>query len=490
MKLMLVEDERLIRNGLMRHIPWNGLGIDEVKAAANAEEAFAVCREFVPDIVMSDIRMPGMDGIAMCRELRESYPEVEIIFATGYADKEYLKAAIDLHAVRYVEKPISPEAVSEAVSEAVNRVLAKKRQRKAYLPSLLLDSKSVQFSANGCKYFCVGLLHVDGKTDLASAGERFSEKMKQNGRPRFLMERLDHQTMGILFGNTEGIAGDKALVKEIAGEAAGCFREGEHYFLSFGTDVDCTEEITYSYRASRNGQNALSYLGWNHVVFAEDMPEQTQKMEIGKKAAESFADALSVKNEKKAEEILMDVYELLKREKVHLTGNVRYLFYSMNQMADQMRQAMYPGGKSEDDSEFFDQAETFDEMYCHVKKKLSMAFAGGEEQKTTYLLKKVMDYIQEHHSDPGFSIKILADYVYLTPTYLSNLFKKKTGITIGQYLVDVRIEHAKRLMKDPQLKFYQVSAAVGYEDANYFAKIFKKKTGLTPSEYKESLVLK
>lgn len=78
---------------------------------------------------------------------------------------------------------------------------------------------------------------------------------------------------------------------------------------------------------------------------------------------------------------------------------------------------------------------------------------------------------------------------YLTPTYLSAVFKKQTGLTIGQYLLGIRVEHAKQKMKDPQLKFYQISEQVGYADANYFAKIFKKMTGMTPTEYKESLRL-
>ncbi|MCI8985328.1 MAG: helix-turn-helix transcriptional regulator [Lachnospiraceae bacterium] len=103
------------------------------------------------------------------------------------------------------------------------------------------------------------------------------------------------------------------------------------------------------------------------------------------------------------------------------------------------------------------------------------------------MVKRTMDYIWENYGDSSLSIKELADHVYLTPTYLSNLFKKSTGLTIGQYLVDVRIRKAKWLMKEPKLKFYQIASMVGYEDSNYFAKIFKKKTNMTPSEYKESL---
>ena len=97
MKLIVVEDEKIIRTGLLKHVPWQRLGVSEVEAAANGEEALAKTENFRPDIVLSDIRMPGMSGVDLCRKLREKFPEIEIIFSTGYADKEYLKAAIHCH---------------------------------------------------------------------------------------------------------------------------------------------------------------------------------------------------------------------------------------------------------------------------------------------------------------------------------------------------------------------------------------------------------
>ena len=100
-------------------------------------------------------------------------------------------------------------------------------------------------------------------------------------------------------------------------------------------------------------------------------------------------------------------------------------------------------------------------------------------------MQKIQQYIADHYSDRELSVKVLADFVYLTPTYLSNLFKKSTGYTIGQYLLDIRIEAAKQLLRNPEYKLYQVATMVGYEDSNYFTKIFKKKTDMTPSEYRK-----
>lgn len=135
---------------------------------------------------------------------------------------------------------------------------------------------------------------------------------------------------------------------------------------------------------------------------------------------------------------------------------------------------------------FLDEAQTIYEMQEYVDEHLQWFGHDHEEVNTNSLIKKVMDYMNSHLSDKNMSIKLLADEVYLTPTYLSSLFKKTTGSTIGQYLTEIRMNKAQELLMDTGLKLYQIAEMVGFEDANYFAKTFKKKTGMLPSEYRES----
>lgn len=104
-RALIVEDETTIRSGLVRHLSWAELGVDEVRAAESAEEAFSILENYRPDLVLSDIRMPGMDGIQMATAIRERFPDTQIAFITGYTDKEYLQAAISIGVVGYVEKP-------------------------------------------------------------------------------------------------------------------------------------------------------------------------------------------------------------------------------------------------------------------------------------------------------------------------------------------------------------------------------------------------
>lgn len=189
------------------------------------------------------------------------------------------------------------------------------------------------------------------------------------------------------------------------------------------------------------------------------------------------------KEKKEACRFQKNLYEELVQRHMHMSSTVRYIYCQMQEMLEKAAEYFYPGNMEkpweQNGTDFFWQAETFaemrDEMIRRIEQLLERSEDGKEKKKTenSFTISKVTEYIQEHYAE----------------TDLSAVFKKQTGLTIGQYLLGIRVERAKQKMKDPQLKFYQISEQVGYADANYFAKIFKKMTGMTLTEYKESLRL-
>ncbi|WP_027629249.1 response regulator [Ruminiclostridium cellobioparum] len=130
MKILIVDDEISTRNGLKKYIHWDMLGIDEIQDVGNAFDAIDLSKTYQPDIILSDICMPGMDGIQLCRQLRQHQPNCRIIFLSGYSEKEYLKAAIALSAVSYVEKPIEIPEVEHAIKAAVEQCLQEQNQKR------------------------------------------------------------------------------------------------------------------------------------------------------------------------------------------------------------------------------------------------------------------------------------------------------------------------------------------------------------------------
>ena len=230
-----------------------------------------------------------------------------------------------------------------------------------------------------------------------------------------------------------------------------------------------------------------------------ELPWESEWKQDGKKQLDVFYHLLMEKEKKEACRFQKNLYEELVQRHMHMSSTVRYIYCQMQEMLEKAAEYFYPGNMEkpweQNGTDFFWQAETFaemrDEMIRRIEQLLERSEDGKEKKKTenSFTISKVTEYIQEHYAETDLSIARIADSVYLTPTYLSAVFKKQTGLTIGQYLLGIRVERAKQKMKDPQLKFYQISEQVGYADANYFAKIFKKMTGMTLTEYKESLRL-
>lgn len=130
MKILLVEDEMLTRDGLMMSIPWEELGVKEVFTAEDGEEGLELAGRHKPDIIMTDVRMPRMDGITMAFEIRKTNKKCHFIFISGYCDKEYLKSAIQLSAINYIEKPVEIDEVIAALKKAMKQVLEQRRQEE------------------------------------------------------------------------------------------------------------------------------------------------------------------------------------------------------------------------------------------------------------------------------------------------------------------------------------------------------------------------
>lgn len=493
---LIIEDEKMIRNGLLNHIPWQELGVDDVRAGEHAKEVMEICSDFKPDIIVSDIRLPGMDGITLCRKLRERFTESQIIFVTGFSDKEYLKAAIDLHAVSYVEKPVVVSVVTKAVQQAIEQVKKSRSSESVALYSLLMNSSEMNYSLMADKNFCVLLVHLSHvKNPQEIKGlllKTLALSTKKSGF-HFMAELINNSQIAILISTNNKDLEVKFWTKEILkGLTEGITQHDEKWFIAVGKVVNKQRAVNESYLCAEEALKCLSYKGWCKSASMEDVPEVTAKVKVDRLIVDSFIEAIVKKDMNRAIADLETVFQQLTAQRAIMSSDVRYLYYTLRNGVTKANQSYHLGEAKKDieegDASYIERVETLQEIHEYMIKQVTEIVGGKEEQRNTYVIKIVSEYILENYKDSNISITEIADYVHLTPTYLSNLFKKNTGVTIGQYLVDVRVEFAKQLLKDPQFKLYQIASLVGYEDANYFARIFKKKTGMNPSEYRENAV--
>lgn len=495
MKAMIVEDESVIRNGLAACIPWKQLGINEVRMAEHGDEAIKICQNFKPDIIVSDICMPGINGVELCRRIREDDPNVQIIFVTGHAEKEYLKAAIDLHAVCYVEKPVNVNELFRAVSKAVEEVKKSKSYLATMLHTLLKNPQRIDYSVSADPVYAVfvmafrPVLHEVQKDKLLKRIELLANRSSR----KIWGDVLDTGEMAVIISGSKAVVEDKCLMAELKTVFYQYLaEEGIKGFLAIGKDVYGQEMITESYRSARKAMECLGFLDWNHCACEADHPGESKGKLFGDYTL--FRELIARKDTAKAREILQNMYEEILNNKSVIDGDIRLTYYNLNRIIESARYA-YADAENrisagdDTDSPKIGDMRTLRELHEYICQKLVTDTSSETEEGSNLMIQKVKDYIHAHYEDSSLSIKILADYVGLTPTYLSNLYKKKTEKTVGQYVLEVRMEAAKRMLRDPQYKLYQVSANVGYEDANYFTKIFKKETGMTPSEYRNKMVI-
>ena len=505
-KLILVEDERIIRNGIEKYMQWEALDIGEVRTCENAEEAFLLCEDYKPDIIISDIRMPVMIGIDFCTKIKKQLPESQIIFISGFSDKEYLKAGISLGAISYVEKPIDIEELSEAVRKAVVSVRRVNRQSVNILHSLLctsnLDRKNLHnniqlFECGKAlekdEIFYVSILESKNEImDFAEFNRKCKQKIcniKSEKEIHFLADSMSNNQFVFLISTGQSDLLENTNFKNhIFQELLSLKKEEDDWFLGIGNEVSSIEMLPQSFKSAKEALKSISYKGWNSYAFCKEERIEYQE-NIQEVVINRFHKILLDKDEKEALNTVNKICDKQLENHAVLNFYVRNTYFMLDNIISQVDKTIHLNGFEQVDTvnaEFLDQAKTIKEMQEYVCNHIIETLEETEEeQKNNFLIKHLMDHINQNFNKRELTIQALADVVYLSPTYLSNLFKKKTGITVGQYLMNVRIKKAEEFLKNPQLKLYQVAEMVGYEDANYFAKIFKKKTGMLPSEYRE-----
>ncbi len=514
-QLLLVEDEAWIRKGILKHIPFYDLGIGNVQAVQNAAEALELCKGgFVPDILLSDIRMPGMSGTEMAAMIKERNPRCKIIFISGYSDKEYLTTAIKLQVVGYIEKPIDLEVLKDTLLQAVNQIRLMKMQRRTLLHRLLfsLNTETVMPFSKKERIVVLFLLkskdEIFGMYDVAKSLEQaMSALFRGHTGIEVLADEISTGLYAFLVLASEDA--DSELNKEKERDidfgqmgkrfpgliAENCFllkKADESWFLSFQNvstrdELPDMERLRYAFEKAKENLKTLAYMGWNTFVTEADAGEAESEKRLLPDFSKEYRKYLR-ENDADACMNLVDHYVAhLIRQRARMRHIVRNRLYQFIDLIDELRRETGREEEEEDLHQAMDEFVTFSEYADYIKEYIRMYFDKVSSDGNHFIIKKVCDYIDEHLTGVQLSIKELSDEVYLSATYLSTLFKRKMGMTISEYIMDKRVKMACELLKDPKLKQYMIARMVGYDDAKYFARIFKKRMGMKPSEYRGNL---
>lgn len=533
LKLLIVDDEPLVRDGLRYTIDWQDYGIEVIGTAVDGLDAVRTIQRSVPDIVLTDIRMPSMNGLELAEWINSRYPEVYIIFLTGYSEFEYARNALKYEVVDYLLKPVKEEEFKKVINKITNRIGKRDEQEKerARLQKILDDSMPIlkekfihdllnqeitpEETGSKMQFYNIDLA---GDSHLLIIAELDLKNTEINNPKEIELMKLKisdvlHDKLDI-YGNIYKFNHkNKSIGLILSMKSADCTLNQYNRILSVLERIrkeaavhvciitlgvsnlhEGINSLPLCYREAERALDKKIYLGKNVVIPAGDI-NYTRNAEILNFNRNDLIrlflsyDIVGVKNwmEKYFNyykincdtsnnhfqfiifEFISILLEVINREDIY--SEIRFDFTIIDE---------------------FILCETMEELFqkiFHLYTKMMVDIKTCKNQLCRKLIEDIKKYVNKNYMN-DISRKTASEEFYINPSYLSRIFSQEMNMTFTEYLTKCRIEKAKELLNDPKLKIYAISEMIGYYNEKYFARIFKKYEGISPYEYKEKNSLK
>ncbi len=530
LKVFLAEDEFIIREGIKNNIDWQAHGYEFCGEASDGELAFPLIQKTRPDILITDIKMPFVDGLALSRLVKKELPETEIIILSGYEEFDYAKEAIQIGVARYLLKPINGETLLQEIDSVAEIILGKQKEkeiREKYQKEM--EENSLRDQMDLFQHLVTGdcsmeeLLSVAGKLDLKIMAPWYSivllkiQSMKHDyeeysGSIVVVDERIaklaepehvlifDRALEGRAFlfkadSEEELLAYQKEYLGDVKEVLSGY--ANLRYFGGIGTPVNRLREIPASF------EDASHAFAHRYLVAESCILDSSLLMQEGAAEHEDFR--ISAVNPEQIDRAKMQ--EFLR------TGDLDEVVYFVDEFFGKL-----DGGAMK--SRIFRQYITMDAYFSIVDflkglglqkdeieapdqdgsilqdEKSAMDYIVRIMEKALVLREKkassryedvvseVIHYIEDNYAQEELSLNLLASHVNFSPNHLSMIFSQQTGQTLIRYLTDYRMNRAKELLRCSSKKSSVISMEVGYKDPHYFSYLFKKTQGMTPTQYR------
>ncbi|MNI12259.1 putative response regulatory protein [compost metagenome] len=508
-KLLIVEDQVFFRKGLRKMIEDHELGWTVVGEAENGREALEQMGDLQPNLVLTDIRMPEMDGIELARHVHEQWSDVSMIILTGYEDFKYAQAALRYGAIDFLLKPCNEKVLIDVLQKAYQLFLqsqhrkelhlaAKQVEEEAALRSLLLKLPiSNHVVANVQKYVIdreLILIHI---SNYYPQSKQYREK--DLGLLQFAIFNMIHELMTdfgysgklvtleynrfslLLESNNRFQEFKKAVSDAVAGylgitaiiEACGFMNSPlelteayERFVASFPTSLGqpIKSDILHEFGNGAEYQARIKELQGG----------MTANIVMGR--MEQWEDQLQA-------------WTQHMQELDPITAKMEALILSiaMNNTAKRQLDVNEEWGLNGTELELLQQSQTHEQMITWIQEqahKFARAFELWKSNKNDNLIDRVREYLDKHYMETC-SLADIAEMFHISSTYFSKLFKKDTGDNFSQYLTKLRMNKAMMLLAHTDMKIFEVAAAVGYDDPNYFTNVFRMILHISPSDFRK-----
>ena len=543
LKIFLAEDEVVVRETIKRMIPWEELGFELVGEAADGEMALPLLLRQQPDLLITDIKMPFMDGLTLARLAKKEIPGLKVVILSGYDDFNYAKQAIGIGVEDYLLKPITKNALIERLSEIRSRYEHEKTQKEYYEK---FQREMQAYEKNSSRDFFEALvggsmdmmevykraekLGLDivaeaynvliftmncdevfsGQRDEYSSWEAESLELLENffaGHSSAMLFRSNIFSYGVLLkGQRETIEENtRACVDEIRKILSR--QDGRReWFLAVGQSVERLSQIQKSYHTASRAFSQR-YLYDENILYYDEMETMEhpggqaetednaylQKVDVNALNPAILQKFLSNGLQEETENFVKDYFYAIGQEPMeslvfrnYVILNVRFSVISFIKGLGCDTNEM----ESADTEEVLaESGKNMESAIAYAKKMISQAIEIRDQNsgnKNRSILKTAVDFIDSHYMDEEISLNTVANVANVSSNHFSALFSQNMGQTFIEYLTTLRMNKAKELLRCTGMRSSEIAGEIGYKDAHYFSYLFKKTQGMTPSDYRKA----
>lgn len=537
-KVLIIDDEPIIRKGLKNIIHWKQFNCEICGEASDGLEGRDLIIKLLPDIIITDIRMPEVDGLTMIAEIKSIVPESKIIILTGYRDFDYAREAIKLGAFELILKPTKFEELTAIIKRALNELKFQRdraeeisklrKQFEQNIPTLrekLLYDIIYQINTDENDIAAkMELYHIEIDSFILIIVENESEEEEDrkfdqyhkhlyqfgvmnifedvfsesfdvvsipldNRRAAFLI-----QTSSFQCSNLDAVY-DRCVYLQQAIQS--CF--GFTVTIAVSSEGKGVSVLPSKFKECQDALAYKAYIGSNSIILYHDLRSffKYEDHPVLEKYQKSLLESIKSGSEKTVKNILQSIFsyvdnldstdmEYLKNFYWNTISSIHNIRISLS-AADHVKNT-----QSNDISSLYklikksDNIRELNELLEEAATSVAVKINHFNNKNFRLILQKAVDYLQDHYQEQ-VTLNEVAEHVYVSTYYISRMFKKELGRNFVDYLNEIRIHKAKELLKNVKYKTYEVAEMVGIPDPHYFSKLFKKYEGLTPTEYRDTL---
>ena len=533
-KLFLVEDEIIMRDGIKKHIDWKGEDIDFCGEASDGEIAFPMILKLKPDILVTDIKMPFMDGLELSKLVKKELPNIRIIILSGYDEFTYAQEAVSIGVEEYLLKPISPAKLLSSIKKVKEKIELSREEagiadwtKEELLEKNTIEQQKLFRAMVSGSMTMTELLEAGKKLDIeltarfyqvtlfnlsfvGETGDIFSEK--QNTFWKQVNEYLETVDNCYMFDRgTEGLAllaldeteeGVADKIKQVVEKMISISKNivDGTYFVGIGSIVNRLSEISKSYD---NANRAFSYRYFkkrNQIIDYKDlsvpnsgtMEVDVNAVTFNEKNKQAFEKFLRSGSADEITHFLDEIFSSFGEKNVKSLLYLNYitmdLYFAIVSFIHDIGYEMNDlGGDFADINIAIKGISNSDDAKKYLEKGLRNAITlrdSNSVKKYSVILKEVLAYIDENFDKDDISLNTVASIANISPNHFSTIFSQEIGVTFIEYLISKRMEKAKELLMTTNLRSSEIAYKVGYKDPHYFSFMFKKTQGITTREYR------